>query len=99
MVTLVRRQGLHDEAVRAVFSTDTSRLPAYAGVSAPDGRFVLYRITRVEDPPSVSAEQVRAASGQIAQLAAQEQFAAFVTGLREDAAVRIDKAKLMPAQQ
>jgi hypothetical protein len=42
---------------------------------------------------------VRAASGQIAQLAAQEQFAAFVTGLREDAAVRIDKAKLMPAQQ
>ena len=43
--------------------------------------------------------QVRAASAQIAQLVAQEQFAAFVAGLRESAGVRIDKAKLQPAPQ
>ena len=67
MVTLVRRQGLHDEAVQAVFGVDTAKLPAYVGVSAPDGRFVIYRVTRVEDLPSVSPEQVRAASAQIAQ--------------------------------
>jgi peptidyl-prolyl cis-trans isomerase D len=99
MVTLMRRQGLHQEGLQAVFGADTSKLPAYAGVSAPEGRFVIYRITRVEDLASISPEQIKSATGQLAQLAAQDQFEALVASLRQRAGVRIDKSKLQPAAQ
>ncbi len=99
MVTLTRRQGLHQEGVQAVFGANTAKLPAYAGVSAPQGRFVIYRIARVEDLQSVSPEQIKSAAGQITQLAAQEQFTALVASLRERASVKIDRAKLQPSQQ
>jgi peptidyl-prolyl cis-trans isomerase D len=99
MVTLVRRQGLHDEGVQAVFGADVSKLPAYAGVATPQGRFVIYRVTRVEDPESVSPEQIKSAAAQINQILAQEQFTALVASLRERAGVRIDTAKLNPTAQ
>ncbi|MGH8629410.1 MAG: peptidylprolyl isomerase, partial [Burkholderiales bacterium] len=99
MVTLVRRQGLHQEAAQAVFGADTSKLPAYAGASGPQGRFVIYRITGVEDLESVAPEQLRSAAAQISQLAAQEQFAAFLASLRERAGVKVDPTKLVSGQQ
>lgn len=98
-VTLTRRQGLHSEGLQAVFGADTSKLPAYVGVPAPEGRFAIYRISRVENPESISPEQIKSASRQIAQLAAQAQFEALVSSLRQRAGVRIDKSKLQPGGQ
>jgi peptidyl-prolyl cis-trans isomerase D len=97
-VTLMRRQGLHSEGLRAVFSADTSKLPVYVGAPAPDGRFVIYRINRVEDAESISPEQLKSASRQISQLAAQAQLEALIASLRERAGIRIDKSKLQPQQ-
>lgn len=99
MVTLLRRQGLHQEAAQAVFGADSSKLPAYAGASGPQGRYVIYRITRVENVESVSPEQLRSASAQISQIAAQEQFGAFLSSLRERAGVTVDAKKLLAEQQ
>jgi peptidyl-prolyl cis-trans isomerase D len=95
-VTLQRPQGLHPEGMRAVFGADASKLPAYVGVAASDGRFVIYRVSKVQDVQSVNPDQIKAAGNQIAQLAAQQQFAALVASMREGAKIRIDKSKLQP---
>ena len=98
MVTLQRRQGLHPEGARAVFSTDAKDLPAYAGVSADDGRYVIYRISKVRDVASVSPDEVQTATRQLGQLAEQEQYSAFVKNLRERSEVKVNEARLTPEQ-
>jgi peptidyl-prolyl cis-trans isomerase D len=92
-VSLQQRQGLLPEAAKAVFSADVKSLPAYVGVPAEDGRFVVYRISEVRDVESVKPEQVASTGQQIGQMAAQAQYQDFVTSLRERAKVKInDKA-------
>ena len=93
-VTLQKRQGLHPEAAQSVFSADTSKLPAYAGVPVSQSRFVVYRVTRVKDVAEVTAEQRKALAKQLAQMIGQEQYIAYVASLRERADVKIDKKKL-----
>ncbi len=97
-VTLQRRQGLHAEGVRAVFSADTGKLPSYAGVAVDDGRYVIYRISKVRDVESVSADETETASRQLSQLVAQEQGEVFVGSLRERAEVKVDESRLNPQQ-
>ncbi len=98
MVTLQRRQGLHPEGARAVFSADAKELPAYAGVSVDDGRYVIYRITKVRDVESVSPDEVQTATRQLSQLAEQEQYSAFVKNLRERSEVKVNEERLAPQQ-
>ncbi len=98
-VTLLRRQGLHAEGVRAVFSADTGSVPVYAGVAVDDGRYVIYRISKVRDVESVSQDEAETASRQLSQLAVQEQHASFVGSLRERSDVVINERRLNPAQQ
>lgn len=93
-VSLQRRQGLHAEGAQAVFGADTGKLPAYTGVSAPQGRFVVYRITRIKDVTQVDPEQKKALAKQLAQMVGQEQYQAYLAGLRERTDVKIDRKKL-----
>ncbi|HEX7812701.1 MAG TPA: SurA N-terminal domain-containing protein [Burkholderiales bacterium] len=95
-VSLQKRQGLHAEGAKAVFGADTAKLPAYAGVSAPQGKFVVYRISKVKDVEQVDAAQKKALAKQLAQTAGQEQYQAYIASLREQANVKIDKKKLEP---
>ena len=97
MVSLQRRQGLHPEGVQAVFGADASKLPAYAGVPASDGRFVIYRVTKVQDIQAVEPDKLKAAGEQLGKLAAQQQFEALVTSMRERAEVVVDRSKLQAA--
>lgn len=93
-VTLQRRQGLHPEGVQAVFGADAAKLPAYAGLTTPDGRFVIYRVSKVTDIESVSPEQLKSAGQQLSRLAAQQQIEALVSSMRERAEVVVDRKKL-----
>jgi peptidyl-prolyl cis-trans isomerase D len=93
-VTLQRRQGLHQEGVQAVFGVDAAKLPGYAGLSTPDGRFVIYRVTKVKDIESVSPEQIKSAGQQLSRLAAQQQIEAVVASMREQAEVVVNRKKL-----
>ena len=97
MVSLQRRQGLHPEGVQAVFGAEASKLPAYAGVPASDGRFVIYRVTKVQDIQAVEPDKLKAAGEQLGKLAAQQQFEALVTSMRERAEVVVDRSKLQAA--
>ena len=93
-VTLQKRQGLHPEAAQSVFSADTGKLPAYAGVPVSQSRFVIYRVTQVKDVAETTGEQRKALAKQLAQMIGQEQYIAYVASLRERADVKIDKKKL-----
>lgn len=93
-VTLQKRQGLHPEAAQAVFGADTAKLPAYVGAPVSQGRFVIYRITKIKDGPVTTVEQRNALAKQLAQMVGQEQYIAYLASLRERADVKIDKKKL-----
>ena len=68
MVTRERRAGLHPEAAQAVFSADVSKLPAYVGLSTPDGRYVIYRVSRIVDVDTVDAEARKMLARQLEQV-------------------------------
>jgi len=93
-VTLQKRQGLHPEAAQSVFGADTAKLPSYAGVPVSQGRFVIYRVTKVKDITETTQEQRKALAKQLAQMIGQEQYIAYLASLRERADVKIDKKKL-----
>ncbi len=93
-VTLQKRQGLHPEAAQAVFGADASKLPAYVGAPVSQGRFVIYRVSKVKDVTEVNAEQRKALAKQLTQMVGQEQYVAYLATLRERADVKIDKKKL-----
>jgi len=90
MVTRERRAGLHAEAAQAVFSADVAQLPAYAGVAAPDGRYVLYRIAKVIDSDQVDSQVRRNLARQMEQAIAQEVAAALLQSWKKDAKVDIN---------
>ncbi len=93
-VTLQKRQGLHPEAAQSVFGADTAKLPAYTGMPVSQGRFVIYRVTKVKDVAETNPEQRKALAKQLTQMIGQEQYIAYLASLRERADVKIDKKKL-----
>jgi peptidyl-prolyl cis-trans isomerase D len=98
-VTLQRRQGLHPAGARAVFSADAAKLPAYAGVAVDDGRYVIYRISKVQEVESVSPDQLQMASQQLSQITQQEQYANVVGSMRERSDVRVRQDRVQPDEQ
>jgi len=66
----------------------------YVGVSAPQGKFVVYRISKVKDVTQIDPAQKKALAKQLGQMAGQEQYQAYIASLREQANVKIDKKKL-----
>jgi peptidyl-prolyl cis-trans isomerase D len=87
---------LSPETLKSIFRTDTSTLPAFAGAVAADGSYALYRIDRVfpfngnEGDPRAKALQE-----EYAKLVAGEEFAAWMTLLREEAGVEINEKLLL----
>ena len=91
MVTRDRRAGLHAQAVQAVFGADTTKLPAYVGLAVPDGRYVVYRITKVVEAASVD-EQMRAGlARQMERSAGQEVAAAALHSWKKATEIKINK--------
>jgi peptidyl-prolyl cis-trans isomerase D len=93
-VSRERPEGLQPEAARAVFRADASKLPAYAGVEAQGGRFVVYRISKVIDGGSIDPQQRQALIKQLSPLAGQEGLAARMSDLKQKADVKVDEKKI-----
>lgn len=94
LVSLQAPGSLLAEAARDVFSTDAAKLPAYVGITATDGRYVIYRVSKVIDGKPVSAEEVKSLQKQIAQLAAQQHLEAYTAVVKAGAGVEIDATKV-----
>jgi peptidyl-prolyl cis-trans isomerase D len=93
-VSRERPEGLQPEAARAVFRADASKLPAYAGIEAQGGRFVLYRISKVIDGESIDPQLRKALAKQLDPLAGQESLAARMSDLKQKADIKVDEKKI-----
>jgi peptidyl-prolyl cis-trans isomerase D len=92
-----RPEGLQPDVARAVFRVDRSKLPAYTGVEAQGGRFVLYRISKVIDNDSIDPQQRKALAKQLGPVAGQETMAARMSDLKQKADVKVDEKKIEKA--
>jgi peptidyl-prolyl cis-trans isomerase D len=90
-VTRERRAGLHAEAAQAVFGADVGKLPAYTGVSAPDGRYVIYRITKVLDGAPADPELRRSLARQAEQGQAQAVADAILRSWKKDTKISVNR--------
>jgi len=90
---------LRQEAADPVFRANVSKLPAFVGVETPDG-YGIYRITKLVPVAADEAKQ-KALQTELARLAGAQEFRAFISGLRGNASVTINRAQLdkKPDQQ
>jgi peptidyl-prolyl cis-trans isomerase D len=80
-------------ALDAIFKTPVTTLPAFAGATAADGSYSLYRITQVIPFAGGDDPRAKVLQDQYQQVVAGEEFAAWLSVLREKAGVEInDKA-------
>ncbi len=89
-----RQGGLPPEAAQAVFAADTSKLPAYVGQTLPDGRFVVYRISRVVEASAIDGEQRRSLGRQVEQMVGMESAVSAVASQRQKADVKVNARAL-----
>jgi len=83
------------QAMQAIFRTDVSKLPAYAGVELPNnGGYALYKILAVKPLEKVDPDKRRVLQADYATIVAQEDFAAYLGGLRKRYKVEINQALL-----
>ena len=96
MVTLVKRQGLHPEGLRAIFGVSKEDLPAHVGMTIDDGRYVIFRVTKVVDLDEVTEDDLSTAKRQLEQMLMQQQMGAYIASLRENGHVRIKSDEADP---
>ncbi|MDZ4251499.1 MAG: SurA N-terminal domain-containing protein [Sulfuritalea sp.] len=87
--------GLPADSVRAVFKADAGKLPTHTGVAFPGKGYALYRITAVKTGEDGKDDpRARALAQQYARFVAEEEFAAWMSTLKEKHPVEINKAAL-----
>ncbi|MDD5176245.1 MAG: SurA N-terminal domain-containing protein [Sterolibacterium sp.] len=95
-ISRVSAPGFTSEAVRAIFSGNVAKLPAYTGVALPNGGYALYRIGQVKPFVAGIEDNPRSKSlrEQYARIVADEDFSAWLAGVRARYTVDINKAAL-----
>ena len=94
LITRQQVTGLPAALVEPVFSAAEQNFPAYVGAAGTDGSYTLARVTRVIPPPPADAAQIKALQGQLAQLAAQADFSAYLASLEAKAKIKIFSTSL-----
>jgi len=98
LVTRADAKGLPDAAMKRLFSTSTSTLPAYVGVEGSQGDYIVLKISRVIEPEKVALEKQNNLANSIQQAWSEAQMTAYITRLREQADVKI-KQELLEKKQ
>ena len=75
-------------ALDDVMSVNPDKLPAYVSVNVPGAGVTLYRVDQIRQPTAVDAKVYKAQSQQIQALAAQAEFAGFMSYWRDNAKVK-----------
>ena len=81
------------EALKAIFRSDASKLPAYVG-SPGSGGYTLYKLIKVSHPDTTDEQRRQAVRREYAALLGQEEFHAYLAGLRTRYKIDINKAML-----
>ncbi|MGZ8202641.1 MAG: SurA N-terminal domain-containing protein, partial [Burkholderiales bacterium] len=93
LVSRADPKGFTEPILRQVFKADAAHLPAYAGVEAPGGGYMLLKVTRVVEPQKVDVAQQKQLAEALSQMVGEEHFAAYVASLKSKAKVSINKEK------
>jgi peptidyl-prolyl cis-trans isomerase D len=91
LVSRREAKGLPQPVVKEAFKADASKLPAYTGVEAPGGGYVLVRISRVVEPEKIDRAQQNSLSDAVSQMVGEEQFSAYLESLKQKTNVKINK--------
>jgi len=77
--------GVSAASVKAIFSADASKLPAFVGVTEPTGAYSIYRIDRiVSEPPTPSSmAQDTSRVTQLTRQVGELEFSAYLEGLKK----------------
>lgn len=94
VVSRMDTQQIPPVAVPVIFRMNAEKLPTYAGVELPGAGYALYRLNRVEAGATVEAANRKAAQGQLANLAAQEEIRLYLAALRERYKVQVNLGTL-----
>ena len=95
LVSRTDPKGLTEPVLRQVFKADASKLPSYGGIEGPGGGYMLLKVSRVVDAQKVDNAQQKALADGLAQVAGEEQFAAYIASLKQKASVKlINKERL-----
>jgi peptidyl-prolyl cis-trans isomerase D len=97
VVSRTEPKGLPEPVLRQIFKADASKLPAYTGVEAPDGGFVLIKVTRVISPEKVDRAQQKSLSEGLAQVIGEEQFKSYMASLKQKADVKLNREQIEKA--
>jgi peptidyl-prolyl cis-trans isomerase D len=89
VVSRVKPQALHPEALAAVMQADTATLPSYVGTDLAGQGYAIYRINRVTQPETPDVARRTAEQQQIAGAIAQQEMQAYIDSLRKKYKVEI----------
>ncbi|MES2561481.1 MAG: peptidylprolyl isomerase [Pseudomonadota bacterium] len=94
LVSRAEPKGLAEPVLRQVFKTDVGKLPAYTGLEAPGGGYMLVKVTRVVNPEKLDRAQQKSLSEGLAQVTGEEQFNAYLAGLKQKAKIKLDREQI-----
>jgi len=100
LVSRAQSRGLPRKVLEAVLAADASKLPAYVGVDAGDGSYVVVRLNKLQDRDPAVIDGARAAQ-QYAQAWSAAESQAYLAALkaRFKAVVKAPSAAASAAQQ
>jgi peptidyl-prolyl cis-trans isomerase D len=98
LVSRAETKGLPEPVLRQVFKADTAKLPAYTGIEAPGGGFVILKVTRVVENEKTDRAQAKSLSEGLAQVVGEEQFKAYLESLKQKAKVKLEKDQIEKKQ-
>lgn len=87
-------QQLPAAALQAIFRANVNNLPAYVGAEVAGGTYALYKIIKVGQPATVDKQRRDALQREYSTILGQEDFAAYLAGLRSRYKIDINKAAL-----
>jgi len=95
-VTVDRKdaQGLTDLAMKQIFKTDVSKLPAYSGLADSKQGYLLVKVIEV-DASADDAASLKNAKNELAAALNAEYLAAYKQSLREKAKIKVKQRLLM----
>ena len=74
-----------------VFKANTAKLPAYLGVTNPQGGYTLVRISKVISPEAIDEAKVKSYRQRLEQVVAQQEMQSVLAGMRKDSDVKVRK--------
>lgn len=83
-----------EASLKAIFRADVRQLPAYVGADAEGGGYMLYKIMTVSHPEKVDDNRRKALQAEYGTILGQEDFAAYLAGLRLRYKIDINKSAL-----